>query len=212
MSNDIAVYTDGACSNNGAASAKAGIGVFFGANDPRNVSRRISGKQTNNRAELTAIITVADVLKEHIQCGGKVTIYSDSQYAIRCCTSYGEKLCKAGWAKKVPNAELVKLAYLLYEGKSNVDFVYVRAHTGLHDPHSVGNDGADKLANAAIGEQSCPYSSERRTVTPSRQYLNVPYSEKEDAKEYGARWDPAKKKWYVGRDSRHLSAVLTRWG
>lgn len=28
-------------------------------------------------------------------------------------------------------------------------------------------------------------------------YINVPYSEKEEAKELGARWNPAKKSWYV---------------
>lgn len=28
-------------------------------------------------------------------------------------------------------------------------------------------------------------------------YLNVPYSEKEDAKKLGAKWDIKKKKWYI---------------
>ena len=32
------IYTDGACSNNGKVYARAGIGVYFGENDPRNVS------------------------------------------------------------------------------------------------------------------------------------------------------------------------------
>ena len=27
-------------------------------------------------------------------------------------------------------------------------------------------------------------------------YLNVPYSEKEEAKKLGAKWNPEKKKWY----------------
>lgn len=30
----------------------------------------------------------------------------------------------------------------------------------------------------------------------TRHYLNVPYSQKDDAKKLGARWDPTKKKWY----------------
>ena len=53
---DYYVYTDGACTNNGKETAKAGIGIYFQDNDSRNVSRRITGKQTNNRAELLAII------------------------------------------------------------------------------------------------------------------------------------------------------------
>ena len=32
------VYTDGACSNNGKPYARAGYGVYFGKDDPRNVS------------------------------------------------------------------------------------------------------------------------------------------------------------------------------
>ena len=50
------VYTDGACSNNGKSNALAGIGIFFDINDNRNLSKKIEGKQTNNTAELSAII------------------------------------------------------------------------------------------------------------------------------------------------------------
>ena len=49
---EIIVFTDGACSKNGAKDAKAGIGVYFGLNDTRNVSKRIQGKQSNNTAEI----------------------------------------------------------------------------------------------------------------------------------------------------------------
>ena len=31
----------------------------------------------------------------------------------------------------------------------------------------------------------------------AKNYLNVPYAEKDAAKALGARWDPAKKKWYA---------------
>ena len=36
----------------------------------------------------------------------------------------------------------------------------------------------------------------------SKIYLNVSYAEKDDVKILGARWDPAKKKWYapIGMD------------
>jgi len=88
------VYTDGACSNNGKSNAVAGIGIFFGPNDARNVSRPVIGKQTNNVAELTAIIEVYPILKQDILSGKEIIILSDSQYAIRCCTTYGEKCSK----------------------------------------------------------------------------------------------------------------------
>ena len=52
-SSKLIVYTDGACPGNGGANPIAGIGVFFGPNDPRNISRPLEGpKQTNQRAEM----------------------------------------------------------------------------------------------------------------------------------------------------------------
>ena len=66
---EINVYTDGACSNNGRANAKAGLGIYFGENDPRNSSERIIGKQTNNTAELTAILRAAAILQREIMAG-----------------------------------------------------------------------------------------------------------------------------------------------
>ena len=52
----LSFYTDGACQGNGTEGARAGVGVFYGKNDPRNISTSLQGKhQTNQRAELTAI-------------------------------------------------------------------------------------------------------------------------------------------------------------
>ena len=48
-------------------------------------------------------------------------------------------------------------------------------------------------------------------------YLQVPYKEKELAKELGARWDNVKKQWYIplGNDykafSRWMPADLQKW-
>lgn len=198
----IRVFTDGACSNNGQKYARAGIGVFFGENDPRNVSRELSGNKTNNIAELSAIIVAYYVLEEEIDSGDDVLICSDSTYAIRCCTTYGEKMEKKGWCKKrgpkkgqpIPNKELVQRAYELFKGKKNIQFKHVMAHTGLDDEFSIGNAGADRLANEAIGVTQCPYQEKRGT---RRIYLDVPYILKDKVKKFGARWDPKKKKWYI---------------
>jgi 5-methylcytosine-specific restriction endonuclease McrA len=40
----------------------------------------------------------------------------------------------------------------------------------------------------------------RRQAAMKKIYLNVPYSEKEDAKNLGARWEPSVKKWYVSSE------------
>lgn len=181
------VYTDGACSNNGKKNAIAGIGIFFGKNDPRNVSRRITGKQTNNVAELTAIIEVYDIIKQDILSGKQITIFSDSKYAIKCCSDYGEK-CSTNWDElDIPNKDLVRYAYELYGALDNVNFMYIKAHTGKSDIHSLGNDEADKLATSALPKLSIP----------NRIYLNVSYDQKDIAKQLECKWDASKKKWYI---------------
>jgi ribonuclease HI len=182
------VYTDGACSNNGRTNAMAGIGIYFGDNDPRNVSRRITGQQTNNAAELTAIIDVYPLIETD---ENRITIVSDSEYAIRCVSSYGEKCQKTNWTKDIPNKELVKRAYTLYKNKSNVEFMHVRAHTNKDDVHSIGNHNADRLANEAIQEM-CKQVFCKRKI-----YLNVPFLQKDAIKQMGGCWDFGAKKWYI---------------
>ena len=79
----ICIYTDGSCINNGKKNAKAGIGVYFGENDKRNVSKRIKGKQTNNTAELKAILKAIKIIKKEDNFKDlDITIYTDSKYSI----------------------------------------------------------------------------------------------------------------------------------
>lgn len=202
IESDYYVYTDGACSNNGRENAIAGIGIFLGQDDPRNVSELVEGKQSNNTAELTAIIKTWPIIEKDILDGKKVTIVSDSIYAIRCVSSYGEKCAQSFWKKDIPNKELVKVAYEIYKDNKNVEFMHIKAHTDNQDVHSIGNDGADRLANKAIGLDSCPYTS------PEKIYLNVSYHEKDKVKALGGRWDPKKKKWYIFDDNNEKDNIL----
>jgi ribonuclease HI len=187
---DYFVYTDGACVNNGSANAIAGIGIYFGKNNPKNVSKKVVGKQTNNIAELQAIIDVYNIVKDDID-SKNICIVSDSKYALRCVTEYGELQSKNNWQKDIPNKELVRYGYELYKNKKNIYFMYIKAHTENNDIHSKGNNQADKLANKAIGFEECPYNSFEKI------YLDVPFSKKEEIKKLGGRWDIEQKKWYI---------------
>jgi|TARA_B110000971_G_C20006550_1_gene499426 ribonuclease HI len=178
----LTVFTDGACSNNGKPGAKAGLGVYFGEGDKRNTSKRIIGRQTNNTAELSAIIEVFEILKNEMD--KEIIIYSDSKVAIGWVTSTGDKYSKKLWTGKIPNVELIKEGYGLFKSFPNVSIEHIRAHTGLTDELSLGNDGADRMANEAIG------------VFTQRHYLQIPFSEKEVGKKYGTKWDKTKKKWF----------------
>lgn len=92
------VYCDGCCKGNGTEDAICGIGVYFGVDDVRNLSEKITGKQTNNTSELKAISRTLDVIEK-----GKykqIIIKSDSQYAVNM-------LKENGWKAKI-NIELIK--------------------------------------------------------------------------------------------------------
>jgi ribonuclease HI len=207
------VYTDGACINNGKPYAKAGIGIFFGENDPRNVSKKIEGKQTNNTAEITAIIETYRIIENDILSGKKVAIFTDSEYVMKCLSTYGAKCYKKGWTEDIPNKELVRTAYEMYKNKPNIKINHIRAHTGKSDIHSIGNENADRLANESlgIGFNGCPYATKQHMRGPSKIYLKVPFSRKEEVKGLGAKWDAGKKKWYILDDNENKGELVEQF-
>ena len=206
--NIIKVFTDGACSNNGKKSAKAGIGIYFGKDDTRNVSERITGKQSNNTAELKAIIKVYEILKDDIDQKRIIHIYSDSIYAIRACGEYGLKMYKKNWKNNnkktkeleyIPNYNLVKEGFNLFYNKHHINLIHVKAHTGNLDELSLGNAEADRFANEAISNNESSVNNSKNTnnsIKINRNYLNIPFAQKDTCKELGAKWDFKQKKWY----------------
>ena len=153
----INVFTDGACSHNGSVKAKAGMGVYFSEGDPRNVSKRIVGKQSNNTGELSAILEVFTILQSEIQSGKKITIYTDSKYCINSLNVWAIKWEKNNWTKKggiqqggIQNLDLIKRGYELCKKNKNVTLKHIKAHTGYTDELSKGNEGADALAEMSL--------------------------------------------------------------
>lgn len=147
---DYYVYMDGACSKNGHKDAKAGIGIYFGENDPRNVSKKLDGKHTNNVAELNAMILSCSIVQSDLEKGKNITFVSDSEYTIKCATSYGKTQQTLHWEKEFPNKDLVKTLYEMCCNYSNLQFLHVKAHTNKTDKHSLGNEHADLLARKSI--------------------------------------------------------------
>ncbi|KAE9409294.1 ribonuclease H-like protein [Gymnopus androsaceus JB14] len=141
------VYSDGACKGNGKSNGVAGIGVWWGEGDPRNLAERCPGGQTNNRAELIAI---ARVLETTPFRRGRLTIKTDSRYSIDCFDKWLGGWQNNGWLtaekKAVKNAELIRYIAALLEARvrigQKVFLEYVRGHVGIQ-----GNEGADRLAN-----------------------------------------------------------------
>ena len=143
--NIIKVYTDGSCINNGKKGSKAGIGIFFGDEDKRNVSRKLNLERvTNNVAELSALSEALDILKNESK---DVIIYTDSKYCILCCTSYGDKQRLKDWSDNIPNKDLVMEVYNKYREKDNIRLEYVMGHSNIYE-----NEMADKLAREATSK------------------------------------------------------------
>ena len=112
----------------------------------RNVSEALHGaRQTNQRAELTAILRALDIIPRNRD----VTIVSDSRYAIDCVTSWSLNWRKNGWktaaGKAVENKDLVENILNKIEERQALSvqtkFEWIKGHA-----NHPGNVEADKLA------------------------------------------------------------------
>ena len=146
--NRFIVYTDGACKHNGSDKARAGIGVYFNKNNnikiPSVSERLTSIKQTNNVAELTAILRALELCDSH-NITQKILIYTDSDYSMKCIEIWYPQWKKEDKMKERKNIDILQKIDKLYE-KLDVEFKHIRSHTGLTDIHSKGNEMVDKLA------------------------------------------------------------------
>ncbi|MGM9526761.1 MAG: ribonuclease HI [Oscillospiraceae bacterium] len=85
----VSIYTDGACSGNPGPGGWGAILIY------KENRRELSGGEaetTNNRMELTGVITALQTLKEPCE----VTLYTDSQYIVNAIN----KKWLAGWKAK----------------------------------------------------------------------------------------------------------------
>ncbi len=123
----VDIYTDGACRGNPGRGGWGAILVYGG------VEKELSGGEretTNNRMELTAVISALRALREPCE----VTLTSDSKYVIDAITKGWAVSWRAkGWRKadKSPalNVDLWETLLGLLE-KHKVEFVWVHGHTG----------------------------------------------------------------------------------
>ncbi|KAI1727229.1 RNase H domain-containing protein [Ditylenchus destructor] len=138
------VYTDGACKRNGYWDAKAGYGVFWGDDNLDNVAAPLLGNvQTNNRAELQAIIVALKQAKGHHF--EHVVVRTDSKYIIDCVYRYVDNWRQNSWTKTngepVKNVDLLsQLWNLMYDEGMNVQLQYTASK------YKYGNREADYLA------------------------------------------------------------------
>jgi len=170
----VALFSDGACSSNGKKHAKAGFGVTVGlvGTGYREMAQLAepllpSESQTNQRAELKGLSkawTIATTqLPAVLQRMGKgdtttVHIYTDSQYSLDCILKWAIKWSRDGWRKTTGEAvlhqDIIEPLFTAVKTWKNspykIEFHHVRSHTGKTDPLSIGNARADELATGTI--------------------------------------------------------------
>ncbi len=135
---EVEIYTDGACSGNPGA---GGWGVLLRCNG---AEKELSGGEdntTNNRMELTAVISALKALKR--SC--KVVLHTDSRYVMDGVNDWLPKWRVNGWRtanKKTPvkNLDLWQELESQLE-KHQIKWIWVKGHNG-----HVENERVDKLA------------------------------------------------------------------
>jgi len=134
------IWTDGSCERN-----VAGYGYILLDNN-ENVAQdygRVDGKQTNQRAELTAI---AKGIARAIELGwNDIEVVSDSDYSIQSLTVWSKNWIMNNWktstGNPVENQDIIKpILELLH--RINVKFIHVYSHRGVY-----WNEQADSLAD-----------------------------------------------------------------
>jgi len=135
----VQIYTDGACRGNPGPGGWGAI-LMYGKREKEFSGGEIS--TTNNRMELTAVITALEALREPCE----VKLHTDSQYVANAVNlGWLESWQKKGWKRKggeVKNPDLwIKLVPLLETHK--VTFIWVKGHA-----ENEYNNRCDELAVA----------------------------------------------------------------
>ena len=140
---EVVIYTDGACKGNPGPGGWGALLVYKGA------EKELWGgdpNTTNNRMELMAAI--AGLIALTRPCS--VKLVTDSQYVMKGIQEWLPNWKKRGW--KTASKEPVKNADLWQKldeevNRHQVSWQWVRGHTG-----HPGNERADQLANRGVYE------------------------------------------------------------
>ena len=141
----IKIYTDGSSKGN------PGLGgwaiVIFTDNQYITYKAGYESNVTNNRMELTAILTALKYAKNIrlLDESEEIIIYSDSAYCVNAINIWIHNWVNNNWTrdkgKEIKNLDVFKDIYnLYYDGTDNISIKKVSGHSGI-----LGNELADAL-------------------------------------------------------------------
>ncbi len=145
----LAKYTDGPADGvftDGGSTPNPGPGgwgwVWVEGGEIRGEGHGHDPDTTNNRMELTALISAYESLPEDAE----VTVYSDSRLCVDTITKWAPGWERKGWVRKgdpLKNVDLVKRLLALYRAHPGCKLEWIAAHAGYR-----WNEYADSLATA----------------------------------------------------------------
>ncbi len=137
----LTVATDGSCLKNGQADACAGAGVYFGPDDPRNMSVRLPSdlQQSNQTGEAIASLLATRNAPRDVP----LIQETDSETVMKSVTVWRRRHEDAGYILQRNAPETRVLVAALRSRKAPTLFRWVKGHDG-HE----GNEMADILAGA----------------------------------------------------------------
>jgi ribonuclease HI len=154
----VRLFTDGACSKNGYATAAAAYAFWFPEKHKALSHAAVvpkGDKQSNQRAELMAIAEGVRVLAENSTPANiDLTIYTDSLYSKKCLTEWLPKWIKSDWKTStrgdVLHKDLIKATSDRLKLFGSFTITHVFAHTCNTDDISVNNAIVDKMATGVL--------------------------------------------------------------
>ena len=149
----IQVFTDGACSNNGKADAKASYAYWFPDHKELSHAERVPDDQlqTNQRGELLAISEAVKKVEATFPSNEiDLHIFTDSTYCKNCLTSWLPGWIRTDWKNSkgapVAHRDLIEDTSVRLSKFNSYIITYIAAHTGKDDENSKNNDIVDKMA------------------------------------------------------------------
>lgn len=145
--NPVSVWIDGCCEDSNTSKAVAGIGIFWGENNPRNVSELLIGTHSKNSAEIHAAIKAIILAKTY----GipKLVIHSNSSFLIDSATRWMRNWASNGW-KTQAGKQVVQKAQFKLLRKELASGIIVYWCLGTSDKINFENNEVDKLSRAAV--------------------------------------------------------------
>jgi len=142
------------------------------------------GESTNNKAEYKAFYTGLKLIEEHCDIYDEINIYLDSKLVLKQTT-------KEWKVKDESLKDIATKCQEIVEHYTHMKFTWIKSHSG-----NEGNTYVDTVCTYFIEKCKNDVIVEEKEDI-SKIYINCPYSEKDEAKQLGAKWDCTEKKWYI---------------